>query len=405
MNDCRGTNRQPNSMYQRKDVIKNAFVHTYAVDDECKRTVSARLLIVAVRDVSSGEEITVTYQAGYWNLYEEQVVFDNPTVPATHAKGEGKKRKQGASGTDKQKRGKHTAEDARPGDQAKSCRRPTAKRQWIDVDHQHDLEGRPEVMRCTRCQTQASLSALPVEDFSEQAVQAAFDIFDKEKAGFGHVTVLNLKNDVALRQGCEELLQTDHVFKSHTNHGITFQDMNKQCLNRVEHGLHADKVRSRRKELFAEPLTKLVETHFKGTAFKEAWDTVATIIKKRWPKRQVLLVLMATGDCSKLSGYTTQGNVTFSVSGQLVLYHFDGFHVVFFNIKGQKDFRVAKHADIKASPASTNPNEAHHVSALHTDYAHLFRVAEIPEAHVMIMEVKTWHEVRSVLRHLWSVEL
>ena len=101
MNDCRGTNRQPNSMYQRKDVIKNALVHTYAVDDECKRTVSARLLIVAVRDVSSGEEITVTYQAGYWNLYEEQVVFDNPTVPATHAKGEGKKRKQGASGTDK----------------------------------------------------------------------------------------------------------------------------------------------------------------------------------------------------------------------------------------------------------------------------------------------------------------
>jgi len=259
-------------------------------------------------------------------------------------------------------------------------------------------------LRRSRSQTQASLSALPVVDFCAEQVQAAFDIFDNREAGFGHVVVLKLQDDVGLKKGCDALLQTDHVFTSHTNAGITFQGLEKECFSRVEHGLHEHKVRRRRKEVFAEPLTTLVEAHFEGTAFKEAWDTVANIIKERWPKRQPLLVLMATGDCSKLSGHTTHGNVTFSASGQLVLCHFDGFHVVCFTVKGRKDFRVAKHADIEALPDSANANEAHHVSASHTDYAHLFSAAQVPEGHVMIMEVKTWHEVRSVLRHLRSVE-
>ena len=61
MNDSHGTTQQPNCKYNRKDAIEKAFIHTYESDNERKRTVSARLLIVAVRDVFCGEEITVTY--------------------------------------------------------------------------------------------------------------------------------------------------------------------------------------------------------------------------------------------------------------------------------------------------------------------------------------------------------
>ena len=77
MNDSHGTTQQPNCKYKRKDAIEKAFIHTYESDNERKRTVSARLLIVAVRDVFCGEEITVTYGDGYWNLCEEQAVTNH----------------------------------------------------------------------------------------------------------------------------------------------------------------------------------------------------------------------------------------------------------------------------------------------------------------------------------------
>lgn len=384
MNDSHGTTQQPNCKYHCKDAIEKAFVHTYEIDSERTRTCPARLWILTVRDVSGGEEITAPYGDGYWSLCEEQAVSSNPATSATLAQGKGKKRKSADSAKDNPNQGK-----------ARVLKKARAEKSSLAP---------AKGLRRSRSQTQASLSALTVVDFCAEQVQAAFDIFDNREPGFGHVVVLKLQDDVGLKAGCDALLQTDHVFTSHTNAGITFQALEKECCSRVEHGLHADTVRSRRKEVFAEPLTTLVEDHFEGTAFKEAWDTVANIIKERWPKRQPLLVLMATGDCSKLSGHTTHGNVTFSASGQLVLCHFDGFHVVCFTVKGRKEFRVAKHADIEASPESANANEAHHVSALHTDYAHLFSAAQVPEGHVMIMEVKTWHEVRSVLRHLLSVE-
>ncbi len=336
MNDSHGTTQQPNCKYKSKDAIEKAFIHTYEIDNERKRTCPARLWILTLHDVSSGEEITVTYGDGYWNLYEEQAVSANPATSATLAKGECKKRKQGAPGNNNQKDGKAgVSQSARA---AKSSLTP-AKRLCMDITDQAGPAVGPQVLRRSRSQTQASLSALPVVDFCAEEVQAAFDIFDNQEAGFGHVVVLKLQDDVGLRKGCETILKTDHVFTSHTNAGITFEGLENQCCSRVEHGLHADKVRSRWKEVFAEPLTTLVEAHFEGTAFKEVWDTVANIIKERWPKRQPLLVLMATGDCSKLSGHTTHGNVIFSESGQLVLCHFDGFHVVCFNVKGRKDFR------------------------------------------------------------------
>jgi len=385
VNDSHGTTQQPNCKYNCKDAIEKAFVHTYEIDTERTRTCPARLWILTLRDVSSGEEITAPYGDGYWSLCEEQAVSSNPATSATLAQGKGKKRKSADSAKDNPNQGK--ARVSKHAREEKSSLAPA------------------KGLRRSRSQTQASLSALTVVDFCAEQVQAAFDIFDNREPGFGHVVVLKLQDDVGLKAGCDALLQTDHVFTSHTNAGITFQGLEKECFSRVEHGLHEHKVRRRRKEVFAEPLTTLVEAHFEGTAFKEAWDTVANIIKERWPKRQPLLVLMATGDCSKLSGHTTHGNVTFSASGQLVLCHFDGFHVVCFTVKGRKDFRVAKHADIEALPDSANANEAHHVSASHTDYAHLFSAAQVPEGHVMIMEVKTWHEVRSVLRHLRSVEL
>ena len=77
MNDSHGTTQQPNCKYKSKDAIQKAFVHTYDIDNERTRTCPARLWILTLRDVSSGEEITVTYGDGYWNLCEEQAVTNH----------------------------------------------------------------------------------------------------------------------------------------------------------------------------------------------------------------------------------------------------------------------------------------------------------------------------------------
>lgn len=363
MNDCHGTDtKKANCRYEVRNVITKAFVHAYLGDTECKRTMSSRLWIITNRDVGAGEEITASYDPNYWKMVEDFGIESVATQTSVSLPGEAKR----------QRTTRANQPDHRPKDPQQ------------------------QAMPRTRSRATTALSAIAVQEFSAQLVEEAFRVFDKEKDDRGHVVVMKLKNAGNLKEGCESLFKTEHMFMSHTNSGITFQQMDKAagtCCLRVEHGLHLDKKRTRTMKMFAEPPSTLVKTHFAGTTFQAAWETVAGMIKQIWPRRQPLQMLFVTGDCHRLTQTLSLGNVTFSAQGQLVKCHYDGYHVVCFTVHGQKDFRCAKHKEIQAQLGSRNINEAHHVSAVDSTFASKFQTAGIPAGHVLMMEFNTWHEV------------
>ena len=431
MNDCKGFGTKTvNSTYEIMDLPKT-FVHAYDMDSEGKRSVVARMFIVAKRDIEDGEEITANYGRSYWRPMPQAAQNDDvgrkkrlhsETVGVHAGQVKGCKTKklftdQGLSG--KRLRRTHACTAGSPGQfrrvwasvDGKILR---ARKRALTVNTGQDggvplarEEGSNGSKRFTALK-QATLPVLPVQDFSEKMVEQVLRAFNNQKAGYGHVEVMKLQQlptNTNLEDCCQSLLKAEHVFKSVRNTGVTFQDLelaSGQCRLRVEHGLHDDTVKGTRRPLYSEPLTSLVHEHFHGSAFEKAWDLVARIISKTLPRRKPRLVLMATGDCRQLDGTETIGNVTFTAGGQLVKCHWDGYHVVCFVVKGRKDFRVAQHRLIQALPGAQNLNHAHHVNALDVEFAHLFRVAEIPADHVLFMEFKTWHEV--CVETPWSVE-
>jgi hypothetical protein len=416
VNDCKdfGT-KTVNCTYEVMDLPKT-FVHAYDRDPEGKRSVGARIFIVAKRDIEGGEEITSNYGRSYWRkpqaAQEDNVGrkkrLHSETVGVHDGQVKGCNTKklftdQGLSG--KRLRGSPACTGGSPG----QFRRVVAsvegqlrrsRQRALTVNTGQDGGGpqaREEVSRRFTALKQVTLPVLPVQDFSEKMVEQVLRTFNNQKAAYGHVEVMKLQQlptNTNLEDCCQSLLKAKHVFKSVRNTGVTFQELELgagQCRLRVEHNLHDDKVKGTRRTLYSEPLTSLVHEHFHGSAFQKAWDLVARIISTTLPRRKPRLVLMATGDCRKLHGTETIGGVTFTAGGQLVKCHWDGYHVVCFVVKGRKDFRVAEHRCIR--PGAQNPNHAHHVNALDVEFAHLFRVAEIPADHVLFMEFKTWHEV------------
>jgi len=453
VNDCFGfgTNRKPNAKYEVDDKYPGCqrFIHAYNGDSENQRTVPARMWIVAKRDIEGGEEITASYGAGYWKRFSHLLVngsskkrrrsttdtlCEPDDIPSSiflpkHLPNPKRQKDKGIPTeqlggivtrqlyTDRGVFGKGVSSlpvvcaAGSPRDFSKllavqarkvaSTKSRVVKRPHISSTDPDGFDMQDKRKRSARYTLldQATLEIVPVQDFSQEAVRTVFEVFDNLKGEPGHVVVMSLHklhSTTTLSTCCEALVKANHSFRSHTSARVSLAEIQKDqghCRLRVEHNLHDVPLRRCRGGVYSRPLSTLVDEHFKGSAFKEAWDMVASIIQERWPKRKPRHVLMATGDCRKLSAAESIGNVQYTAGGQLVKCHWDGYHVVCFVVKGRKDFRVSPQAAIQAPQRAKNLNEAHHINAMDRQFAHLFRAAEIPADHVLFMEFQTWHEV------------
>ena len=367
VNDIHGTDKpQASCVYECKR-FKDTYVHPYNADPEWDRIVQYRLGIVTKRDVYAGEELTASYGPGY--IWEgKEAAGSGCSHMLAVVSGNGIPRESG--------------------------KEAMTTKGFV----QHAGSVNVEKVR-TRAQAHCTLEVLPVAKFSVPAVRNVFEDFEERK---GNVSVMKL-DDSGLAAACQSLMTTSASFQDHSGGRVTFQDMQKhgnQCKIRVEHGLQPMKGK-KQKSMLEGDVNDLVHKFFRGTKFKETWDSVHNLIQTKWPTRMVLPVLIVTGDSSGQRTVEDYCNVIYSEGGQVVRCHYDNFHVVVFVVQGEKHFRVAKHQDITGHGA--NVNEAHHVSATDVEFARCFKEAQLSAGHVLLMEAGTWHEVW-VLRHLCSLE-